>query len=230
MKNTIRVISSMATKHVLNELAASFERQYPYRLAIESVGGVVAANRVRAGEAFDVVVLAADGMDKLAESGKVMTEPRIDLARSGVAVCVRKGAAPPDISSEAALKSAIETARSISYSTGPSGVHLQQLFERWGMTEELQERTVQAPAGVPVASLVADGKAELGFQQLSEMIHLDGIDVVGPLPDDIQIVTIFSAALAATASEIDAAGKWLGFLTLPEAHEVIRRNGMTPAG
>jgi len=229
MNNTIKVISSMATKHVLNELAASFERQYPYQLAIESVGGVLAAKRVRGGEAFDVIVLAKDAIEQLAESGNIKGNSRIDLARSGVAICVRKGAPRPDIGSEDALKQAIESAASISYSTGPSGVHLQQLFERWGIAEKLQARIVQAPPGVAVATLVAQGQAELGFQQLSEMIHLDGIDVIGPLPSDIQIVTIFSAALAATVSDTDAAGKWLTFLNSPEADEVIRRHGMTPA-
>jgi molybdate transport system substrate-binding protein len=133
------------------------------------------------------------------------------------------------IGSEAELKQGVETAGSISYySTGPSGTHLQKLFERWGIAKEIAGRTVLAPPGVAVGSLVADGRAELGFQQLSEMIHLQGIDVLGPLPAAVQIVMVFSAALAAQTVHADIAEKWLAFLGSPEADEVKRRNGMMP--
>jgi molybdate transport system substrate-binding protein len=229
MTKTLHVISSMATRHVLNELAESFQRQYPYRLDIESVGGVVAAQRVRAGDAFDVVVLAAEAIDALTDAGKVIAASRVDVARAGVAVAVRSGAPRPDIGSEAALKRAVEAAHSISYSTGPSGVHLQSLFERWGIAKEIADRTIPAPPGTPVGSLVADGRAELGFQQLSEMIHLQGVDVLGPLPSDMQIVTVFSAALTVGTVDADVARTWLAFLVSPEADEVKRSNGMMPA-
>jgi molybdate transport system substrate-binding protein len=134
----------------------------------------------------------------------------------------------PGIGSEAELKQGVETAGSISYSTGPSGTHLQKLFERWGIAKEIAGRTVLAPPGVAVGSLVADGRAELGFQQLSEMIHLQGIDVLGPLPAAVQIVMVFSAALAAQTVHADIAERWLAFLGSPEADEVKRRNGMMP--
>lgn len=219
----------MATRHVLNELAESFQRQFHYRLDVESVGGVIAAQRVQAGEAVDVVVLAADAIDALAGAGKVVAASRVDVARAGVAVAVRSGARRPDIGSEAALRHAVERAHSISYSTGPSGTHLQKLFERWGIAKEVADRTVLAPPGVAVGSLVADGRAELGFQQLSEMIHLQGIDVLGPLPSEVQIVTVFAAALAAKTVHAEIAGKWLDFLASMEADEVKRRNGMMTA-
>jgi molybdate transport system substrate-binding protein len=228
MTDPIRTISSMATRHVLTELAESFHRRFPCRLNIESVGGVVAARRVQADEAFDVVVLAADAVDRLAEAGKVMTARRVDVARSGIAVAVRKGAPRPDIGSEAALRRAIEAARSISYSTGPSGTHLQRLFERWGIARQIEDRTIEAPPGVPVGSLVADGRAEIGFQQMSELIHLEGIDLVGPLPAEVQIMTVFSAALATTSVQTGAAGEWLAFLASPETAEVKLRHGMIP--
>jgi molybdate transport system substrate-binding protein len=229
MTKTLHVISSMATRHVLNELADSFQRQYPYRLEIESVGGVVAAERVRAGEAFDVVVLAADAIDALVATGNLMAESGVEVARAGVAVAVRSGAPRPDIGSEAALRRAVEAAHSISYSTGPSGTHLQALFERWGIAKEVAGRTIPAPPGTPVGSLVADGHAELGFQQRSEMIHLQGIDVLGPLPPEVQILTVFSAGLTTATVHADLARMWLAFLVSPEADEVKRRNGMMPA-
>ncbi|SAL30216.1 molybdate ABC transporter substrate-binding protein [Caballeronia sordidicola] len=229
MTKTLHVISSMATRHVLNELAELFQRQHSCRLDIESVGGVVAAQRVQAGDAFDVAVLAADAIEALAQAGKVRAATCLDVACAEVAVAVRRGAPRPDIGSEAALKHAVEAASSIGYSTGPSGTHLQSLFERWGMAEAIAGRTILAPPGTPVGALVAEGRAELGFQQLSEMIHLQGIEVLGPLPPGVHIVTVFSAALTAGAVDTQLSKMWLAFLVSPEADEVKRRNGMTPA-
>ena len=128
-----------------------------------------------------------------------------------------------------ALKSAVLAASSLGYSTGPSGVELAKLFERWGIADAIKARIVQAPPGVPVGSLVADGKVELGFQQLSELMHLPGIDVVGPLPAPVQIITTFSAGLSATSTQPEAVQAMLDFMISPAAAEAKRRNGMEPA-
>ena len=229
MSATIRIISSMATKQVLAELIAQFHQRSPHRVQLESVGGVDAAKRVQAGEAFDIVVLAANAIDTLMRDGKVVQGSRVDLARSGVAIAVRQGAPHPDVSTEEAVKQAVMAAPTLSYSTGPSGVHLAKLFAHWGIAEDLQPRTVQAPPGVPVGSLVASGDVTLGFQQLSELIHLQGIDVLGPLPDAIQIITTFSAGLAATSKEADAVRELLDFMVSADAVEAKRRNGVEPA-
>lgn len=229
MSATIRIISSMATKQVLAELIAQFHQRSPHRVLLESVGGVDAAKRVQAGEAFDIVVLAANAIDTLMRDGKVVQGSRVDLARSGVAIAVRQGAPHPDVSTEEAVKQAVMAAPTLSYSTGPSGVHLAKLFAHWGIAEDLQPRTVQAPPGVPVGSLVASGDVTLGFQQLSELIHLQGIDVLGPLPDAIQIITTFSAGLAATSKEADAVRELLDFMVSADAVEAKRRNGVEPA-
>ncbi|MGV3681539.1 MAG: substrate-binding domain-containing protein [Acidovorax sp.] len=225
----LRGISSMATRQVLAELLVAYETQTGQRAAIEAVGGVDAAKRVQAGEAFDVVVLASDAIDKLIAAGAIVAGSRTDWVRSGVAVAVRAGAPLPDIGSEDAVRSAVLAARSISYSTGPSGVALAKLFERWGIAGEVAGRMVQAPPGVPVGSLVARGDVELGFQQLSELLHVEGIAIVGPLPPAIQITTIFSSGVATTSEQPAAAQALLDFLASPAAADAKRRQGMDPA-
>ena len=165
MPTPITLISSMATRQVLAELTRAYAAQAGCEVALESVGGVDAARRVQAGEAFDAVVLASDAIAKLVASGHVVAGSCVDLVRSPVAVAVRAGAPRPDVASEAALRQAVVAARSIGYSTGPSGTHLARLFERWGLAEILRDRIVMPPPGVPVGSLVAQGEIELGFEQ-----------------------------------------------------------------
>ena len=229
MSFPITGISSMATKGLLAELAQAYEQRSGRTVAIEAVGGVDAAKRVQAGEPFDVVVLASDAIDKLLATGHLAAGSKVDLVRSGVSVAVRAGALRPDIGSEEALKRAVLAARTVGYSTGPSGVQLAKLFERWGIAEQLRERIVTAPPGVPVGALVARGEVELGFQQLSELMHLEGIDVLGPLPEPVQIVTTFSAGVGAKAAQPDAARALLDYMASPAADAAKRRQGMTAA-
>lgn len=219
----------MATRQVLAELGAAFEQRSGAAVAIEAVGGVDAARRVAAGERFDVVILASDAIDKLIAAGHLQAGSRVDLVRSSVAVAVRAGAPVPDIGSEAALKRAVLAARSLSYSTGPSGVALAALFERWGVADEVRARTVQAPPGVPVGTLVARGEVELGFQQLSELIHVDGITLVGGMPPEVEITTIFSAGLPVDGPQAERVRALLDFMTSPDAEAAKRRQGMEPA-
>jgi molybdate transport system substrate-binding protein len=222
-------ISSMAMREVLAELVDAYQRQSGVGVAIVSMGGVDAARRVEAGEAFDFVVLAADAIERLGSSGRIQHGSQIDLARSAVAVAVPSGAHKPDIGDESAVRNAVMSARTIGHSTGPSGVHLAQLFARWGIADVVASRIVQAPPGVPVGALVARGDVELGFQQLSELIHLPGVDVVGVLPPEIQVVTVFSAAICTTSTQRDMACKLLAFLASPEADLAKHRHGMKPA-
>jgi molybdate transport system substrate-binding protein len=229
MSLPLKVVSSMATRHVLEELVRAFERRSAATVDLESVGGVDAVRRVRAGEHVDVVVLAADVIDRLAEEGWIAAGSRVDVARSGVAVAIRAGAPRPDIGSEDAVRRAVLAASGIGFSTGPSGTHLAQLFERWGIADDLRGRIVQPPPGVPVGSLVARGDVALGFQQLAELIHLPGIDVLGPLPDAIQSMTTFAGGIVRRCAFGDTAHGLLAFLASPEATAAKRRPGLEPA-
>ena len=225
-------ISSMATRQVLAELAAAYRQQSGTEVAIESVGGVDAARRVQAGEAFDFVVLAADAIAKLVASGHVLADSRTDLVRSTVAIAVRAAQSDvprPDVGSADALRRAVLAARSLGYSTGPSGTALLQLFARWGIADSLASRIVQAPPGVPVGQLVAAGAVELGFQQFSEMLHQPGIEVLGTMPAGCEIVTTFSGGVCTATKQAEAARALLAFMHAPAAADAKRRHGMEPA-
>ncbi|BAN27979.1 substrate-binding domain-containing protein [Caballeronia insecticola] len=224
----VTCISSMATRQVLADLASSFEARSGQRVTIESVGGVAAAKRVQEGEAFDIVVLSSNAIDALAASKRIDASSRVSIARSGVAMAVAAGAAHPRIDDEAAVRDAVRAARSIGYSTGPSGVHLAHLFERWGIAHEIAPRIVQAPPGVAVGTLIARGEVELGFQQLSEMIGVAGIDVLGMLPHEIQTLTIFEGAVCANARVPEAARAFLDYAMSRDADTTKVLHGMEP--
>ena len=225
----LRGISSMATRQLLAQLASMFTQQTGWVLALESVGGVDAARRLQAGEPFDVVFLASEAIDKLVASGHLIANSKRDLANSGVAVAVRSGAPRLDISTQEAVRQAVLDAQSVSYSTGPSGVALQKLFERWGIFEAIKERLVVPPPGVPVASLLAQGLVALGFQQYSELMAVEGITVLGPLPPEIQITTTFSSGCCARSAQAPAVQALLDFMAGPEAAKTKRQLGMEPA-
>jgi molybdate transport system substrate-binding protein len=195
----LRGISSMATKALLGELCVRFFAASGISVHIESVGGVDATKRVQSGESFDMVLVASDAIQRLSDAGHVAADSRCDWAYSNVAVAVPQGHAQPPIDTEAQLKMAVLKASKLSYSTGPSGIYLSQLFAQWGMLDTLKPRILVPPAGVPVASLLAEGKVDLGFQQRSELIHQAGISLLGDLPAEVAYTTVFSAGVGAAA-------------------------------
>ncbi len=229
MTTTITVLSSMATRQLLADLSRSFEQSAGVNVEIESVGGVDAARMVRGGKTVDIVVLAAGVMEQLENEGLIVAGTRSGIARSGIAIAVRSGLPRPAIASDEDVKNAVLGAAKIAYSTGPSGDHLKRLFARWNIVEQIAERTVEAKPGVPVGQLVARGEADLGFQQLSEFLDVDGIDIVGPLPEDIQMVTVFTAGVSSHAAHPGDARALIAYLISPAVQAAKQQLGMEAA-
>lgn len=222
----LKLISSMATRDLLAEVAMLFRQKTGRQVDTEAAGGVEVARRIRAGEGADVVVLASEVIDRLMGEGR-LRPGRVDIAESQIAVAVRAGARRPDLASEDAVRRSVGRTASIGYSTGPSGAWIEQLLARWGLLEPLQERIVVPAPGVPVASLVADGTVELGFQQLSELVGRPGIDIVGLLPSAIQCRTTFSGGVGATSADPVVARALLQFLGSAAVDAVRQRHGLT---
>jgi molybdate transport system substrate-binding protein len=228
MTTTLSGISSMATRLILAELCQRYQAETGVQAAIQSMGGVDAAVKVRAGEPADIVVLASGPMAKLEAEGHLVAGSVKGFTRSGMAIAVKSGAARPDISNEAAVKAAVLAADKVCYSTGPSGDHLLSLAAQWGLAAD-HPKLVKAPPGIPVGSLVAQGEADLGFQQLSELIHVQGIVVLGPLPPEIQNVTVFAAGVAAVSKQPEQTAKLVAYLASSETAGVKQAQGMEPA-
>ncbi|WP_448712781.1 substrate-binding domain-containing protein [Microbacterium profundi] len=227
----MKAISSMATRHVLADLLAAAVAAGLPAVEVESVGGVDAAARVADGEAFDLVFLADGALSRLASAGHVDASTVTPLALSQVAVAVPSSSAEPAERPEGAafadaaeLREALRDATRIGYSTGPSGTALVRMIDDWGLTGEIRDRLVQAQPGVPVAKSVAAGRVDLGFQQLSELVGQPGIRILGVMPKDCAIDTVFGGAVAtASASPADAA-RVLAFLASTAAAAIMSRH------
>jgi molybdate transport system substrate-binding protein len=227
----IRVMSSGGFRAAYLSLAPEFERTTGHKLVSIWGGSMGSApttipNRLKAGEAADVVILAGSSLDELIKEGKVVSGSRTDLARSIIGVAVRAGAPKPDIISTAAIIRALDQANSISYSSSASGVYLSGLFRRLGIADRLGPKIIVSDG--PVGAVVARGEAEIGFQQVSELLPISGIDYVGPLPAEIQEVTIFSAGIAASAKEAEGGRALIRFLTSATAAPLVKKSGMDP--
>ena len=227
--DAITILSSMATRHILTDLAKAFDNRFGRAVAIRAMGGVEAAHLVRSGEVTDVVLLASAVMAKLEAEGHLLAGTRRDFARSGIALAVPAGMPHPDISDEAAVRTAMITARRVCFSTGPSGDHLKRLCERWGIADVISQSAMQAPPGMPVATILARGDADLGVQQFSELTGVAGIEIVGPMPPDIQSTTIFTAGIASMSAQVAAGRAFVDLLCSAEAVSVIEQYGMVPA-
>jgi molybdate transport system substrate-binding protein len=185
-------------------------------------------SRLQRGEPLDLVILSGDALDGLIAQGRIVAGSRVDLARSGIGVAVRAGASRPDIGSVDAFKRALLQARSIAHSSSASGVYLESLLKQLGIAAELASK-IRKVEGEPVGQIVARGEAEIGFQQVSELLPVAGIDYVGPLPAEIQEITIFAAGIPVGAPQPDAARALIEFLTAPAAAPIIRKCGMEQA-
>jgi molybdate transport system substrate-binding protein len=225
----VRLIAANAVKDSVREVVSAFERASGHTVVTAWSGTEAIAKRIRDGEVFDLVLIAAPNIDQLIAEGKLATGSRTDYAKSGVGVAVRRGLPKPDISTGDAIKKAVLAASSVAYSSGPSGFYLAELFQKMGIAEQIKAKVKQPPSGAQVGDLIARGEADLGFQQVSELLHFQGIDYLGPLPPDIQNITTYSIGLHASAQTLEAAKALVEALRSPEARSLITKAGMDPA-
>ena len=224
----ISILATAAYKEILGELAPRFEQAHQQKIVARFSSSPDIVRRVQAGEPADVVILASDSLQALIQSGKVVQGSRVDLARSGIGVAVRAGAPKPDIASADAVKRAVLASKSVAYSGGASGAYILSMFRRLGISDEVKPKSHQTAPGVAVGELIVRGEAELGFHQLSELLPVAGIDIVGPLPPELQHLTVFSSGVHSAARDPGAARALIQFLASPEAASAIRKNAMEP--
>jgi len=174
----------------------------------------------------NLVMISSTELDELIRQGKIVAGSRVDLAKSGIGIAVRAGAPRPDVGSSAALKQALLAAKTVGYTSGPSGVYMAGLIEKMGIAAEVTPKHRGVPSGGTIGTIVANGGAEIGFQQVSELVHIAGIDYIGPLPPEIQCVTVFSCGLQSGTSQPDAAKALMTFLTTPAAKNVMTKHGL----
>jgi molybdate transport system substrate-binding protein len=225
----IKVLSTQATEQSYRELVPQFEKASGHKVTTIFTGTLDADKRLAAGERYDLLIMSSPSIDEHMKDGKLVKASRVDLAKSGVAVAVRKGAPKPDISSAEALKKTLLAAKSIGYSTGPSGNIVMALFQRLGVADQIKPKLKQTATGIFVGSIIASGEVEIGFQQVSELSQFAGIDYVGPLPAEIQQYTTFSSGIVAGAGQADAAKALVKFLASPAAAPIFKKRGMEPA-
>ena len=229
----IRVMTSGAFTAAYLQVIPDFERTNHIKIVTAfgaSMGNAPDSipSRLQRGEPVDVVILAAGALDELIQQGKVVPGSRVDLVRSSIGVAVRAGAPKPDIGTIDALKRTLLEAKSIAYSDSASGVYLShEMFQRLGIADQIKAKC-QRIASEPVGAVVARGDAEVGFQQISELLPVAGIDYVGPLPREVQRVTVFSAGVAVGAKRPDAARALIKFLASPGVAPVIKKTGLEP--
>jgi len=222
------VLSTQATEDTYRELVPQFEKATGHKVATIFTGTLDAQKRLAAGENYDMIIMASPAIDAQIKAGKVVSGSRVDLAKSGVGAAVPKGAPKPDISTTEALKKTLLAAKSIGYSTGPSGVYMISLFEKLGLMDQVKPKLKQTPTGVFVGTIIANREVEVGFQQVSEVGNFPGVDYIGPLPADVQQMTVFSSGIVVDAKEAEPARTLVKFLTTPEAGAAFRKRGMEP--
>ena len=228
----IKVLSSGAFRQIMEDLGPKFERATGHQFAITFATLGAAVKRVQGGETADVVIIPQQGIDGFVKDGKAVAGNVTVIARAGIGVAVRNGAPRPDISSPEALKRALLAAKSITYSDpalgGLSGIHFAKVLDRLGIANEMKSKTVFLPKRGLAGVLVANGEAEIAVQQFHELMQVAGIEIVGPLPGDLQDTLVFAAAIMAGAKDIAASKALVNFLRAPEAAKVIKAKGMEP--
>jgi len=228
MSSTIKVLASNSIRAVMGELVPQFERANDCKIAISYDPAKVMLARIERGETADLAITGSAAIDELVKQGKILAGSRRVLARCSVGVAVLAGKPRPDISSVAALKRMLLGAKSVAYTQeGASGMHFAGVIEHMGIAEQVKAKAVRQPGGL-IGELVAAGKAEIAIQQIPELMAVPGIELVGPLPADIQLVTISSAGVFAGTKQAEAAQEFIEFLTAPAAAKVMKSKGLEP--
>ena len=226
----ITVLATPAIKEAYAELVPLFEKQTQHKVTITWVGTAELAKRVDGNDALDAVICVRGLVEELEQAGKLVAGSRTDVARSAVGVAVKAGAPKPDFGSERALKKTLLAARAIGISTGPSGVYLNQLFQRMGVLEAIKPKfRIPAPGGM-VADFVAAGEVDIAFQQVAELVNKPGVAYVGALPDSLQNITVFTGAVNSRSRKPESAREFLRFLASPEHAAVLTKHGLQPVG
>jgi molybdate transport system substrate-binding protein len=224
----VRLLASGALKDAYLELLPDFEKLSGHRVTVAWSSTTDIQKRVMAGEVADLVILGDAGTEELLKQGKLVGSTRAIFAKSGIYVAVRSGASIPDIGSVAALTNSVLTARSVAYSEGASGTYLVMMFQRLGIYDQVRLKASVAKANEPVGDKIVRGEAEIGFHQLSELIPVKGIHIVGPLPPELQHITVFSGAIHSEAREPDAGKALIDFLTMPVVGQSFKKHGLDP--
>ena len=225
----LKLLASTAIKFAYFELLPQFENATGHKVTVAWSSTPSIQKRIADGEAADVVILGSSGTEELVKLGKIAAGARVDFAKSGVGVAVRAGAPKPDISSADAVKNSVLAAKSVAYSAGASGIYLLGMFQKMGISDQVKAKTATVKPGELVGDVVARGDAELGFQQVSELIPVKGIQYLGPLPPEIQNVTVFAGGVHSASKEADAAAALVKFLTAPAAIPTIKKHGLEPS-
>lgn len=224
----LKVLAPNAVKEALSEIASHFEQETKHKLLLSWAGSEVISKRVLEGEVFDVVVNTSVGVDGLEKEGKLSVGSKRDFSRSAVAVAVKAGVPRPDVSTVEGLRQALLKAQSIVISSGASGRYLEQLFRKLGVAEQIKHKIKQPPSGAQIGDLLERGEAELGFQQVTELVHAKGFEYLGLLPAEVQNYTIWSSAVHAGSKEAGAARAFIDAVASPQSASAIRASGMEP--
>jgi len=225
----IVVLSTTAVKEALIEIVPLFERSSGHKINISYGSGPIVVEKVRAGAGGDLFIGPDEFSEPLLKEGKLVAGTRVDFARSGASVAVRAGAPKPDVRTSETFKAALLAARSVSYSSGASGLFFVRVLERLGIAHEIKAKLVAPKQGELVGAVVARGDAEIGIHQLSELLPVGGIDIVGPLPADLQRKIVYGASVLPSSTQREAAQAFVTFLRLQEAAAIIKEKGMDPA-
>jgi molybdate transport system substrate-binding protein len=225
----INFVSSTAMREPLEELIPAFEKASGHKVAVAFYPAATLVIKVKEGVPADLVMTTPDNIETLTKDGKLVAGSRVDFAHSSVGVAVRAGAPKPDISTPDGLKNALLAAKSVGVSKGPSGVYLMKLMDQLGIADQIKAKTVSPDLGVRVGTLVAKGEAEIGVQQVNELLPIAGIDFVGKLPKELRTVIVYGAARGTNAKEWSAAEALVKYLTSPAAAAILKKLGLDPA-